>query len=220
VCGRPIWRASLAAIGATFPALCACSSAAEYTIDSAHTVITFELRSLGTAQRGVFNGATGTVTLDSEAGSGRIDIVIDARSVEARGEAMEKFVRGPAMLNVGVHPEIAYRAERVIFVEGKPARIEGELTLLGVTRGVPLAVTRYDCTKQVFPPRQRCSMIATTSFRRSAFGMTRYLVIANDEVKLAIHAEGVRIPSDDAPPDPILSARSWQPMARVERSPQ
>jgi polyisoprenoid-binding protein YceI len=190
---RPSYpRSGLVALGAALLLLCSCSSAAEYAIDPDRTGVTFEMRSLGIVHRGKFNGAAGAVTLDADAGVGRIDIVIDARSVDAGGKRMDSFVRGPALLNVEKHPEIIYRARRVVFVGDGLARIDGELTLLGVTWAVPLAVTRFECANQA-SPQQRCSMIATASFRRSAFGMTRYRLIANDEVRLAIHAEGVRI---------------------------
>jgi polyisoprenoid-binding protein YceI len=186
--GRPIWRVSLAAVAVTLLWPGSRSSAAEYAIDPASTLVTFEMQSLRAAQRGEFKRAGGTVMLDSTTGSGRIDIVIDARSVQASTAAMTKFVRGPAMLNTGAHPEIAYRSARVVFADGKPSRIEGELTLLGVTRVVPLAVTYYDCTSE-----QRCSMVATANVKRSAFGMNRYLMFASDEVKLAIQAQSVLI---------------------------
>jgi polyisoprenoid-binding protein YceI len=168
------------------------SIATEYVLDPARTGVRFEMRSLGTVQRGEFNQAAGSVTLDSQSGSGQLDIVLDARSVEAGSPAVESFLRGPALLDVGNHPEILYRAKNLTFVDGGLARIEGELTLLGITLPVPLAVTRHDCTSQD-SPLQRCFMVAVASFKRSAFGMTRYRMFADDEVKLEIHAEGVRL---------------------------
>ena len=161
-------------------------------IDPARTGVRFEMRSLGTVQRGEFNQAAGTVALDTQSGSGRLDIVIDAQSIEAGSGAVERFLRGPALLDVGNHPEILYRAKNMTFVDGGLARIEGELTLLGITLPVPLAVTRHDCTSQD-SPLQRCFMVAVASFKRSAFGMTRYQMFADDEVKLEIRAEGVRM---------------------------
>ena len=50
---------------------------------TSRTLVTFEMRSLGTTQRGEFNRATGTVTLDSAEERGEIDILIDARSLKA-----------------------------------------------------------------------------------------------------------------------------------------
>lgn len=155
-------------------------------------MVAFEVRYLGFArERGEFNSATGTVALDARAGNGQVDIVIDARSLVAGNGAKERFLRGRGLLNVDRFPEILYRAERVIFAGEEPERIEGELTLLGVKRSVPLTVTRYDCGRESLSFRQRCTMYASATFSRSAFGMTGYSAITSDEVKLAIQAEGV-----------------------------
>jgi polyisoprenoid-binding protein YceI len=180
---RHSWLAGLLALGAALAHTG--SQATEYTIDPARTLVSFEMRSLGTIQRGEFGRAAGSVILDSGQERGELAIVIDARSLKAGSEATARFVRGPAMLNTEVHPQIQYRAQRFVFTGGRPARIEGELTLLGVTRSVALDVSRYDCIDE------RCAIVATANLKRSAFGMTRYLMFASDEVKLAIQAEGV-----------------------------
>lgn len=185
---RHAWLPTLIALTAIF--WHASADAAEFTIDPTRTVVSFEMRGLGTTQRGEFNRAAGTVMLDSAEERGAIDIVIDARSLKASSEAAAKFVRGPSMLNTAVHPEIAYRARRIVFDEGRPMRIEGELTLLGVTRAVALEISSYDCQGEV---DQRCAIVATASVKRSAFGMTRFMMLASDDVKLAIQAEGVSI---------------------------
>jgi polyisoprenoid-binding protein YceI len=184
---RYSWLAGLFALAAL--SWHASSHATEFTLDPTRTLVSFEMRSLGTTQRGEFNRAAGTVLLDSAEARGELDIVIDARSLKAGSEATAKFVRGPSMLNTAVHPQIAYRAHRIVFSAGRPVRIEGELTMLGVTRAVALDVSSYDCTGQL---DQRCAIAATASLKRSAFGMTRYMLFASDDVKLAIQAEGVR----------------------------
>jgi polyisoprenoid-binding protein YceI len=179
---RHSWLAGLLALGALLSHTN--SGATEYTIDPARTLVSFEMRSLGTIQRGEFSRAAGTVELDCDEERGALAIVIDARSLKARSEATTKFVRGPSMLNTEAHPQIEYRAQRIVFAGGRPARIEGELTLLGVTRSVALDVSSYDCIDE------RCAIAATANVKRSAFGMTRYMMFASDEVKLAIQAEG------------------------------
>ena len=173
-------------------------TAAEYAIDPARTVVSFEVRNAGfSVQRGRLHGAIGTVGLDPKAGSGWIDIVVDARSIETGSKVMESFLRGKGLLNVEQYPEISYKAERVVFAYGEPQRIEGELTLLGVTRPVPLTVSEYACTPRVLLVRQRCMIDANATFKRSEFGMTRYTTFNSDEVKLAIRAEGVWPPTLD-----------------------
>lgn len=185
---RHAWLAALIGIGALLSH--SRTGATEFTLDPSRTVVAFEMRSLGTLQRGEFRHTAGTVVLDSEEERGELDIVIDARSLQASNQATAKFVRGPSMLDTATHPEIAYRAQRIVFSQGKPARIEGELTLLGVTRAVPLQVSSYDCDDSS-ESGERCAIVATANVKRSAFGMTRYMLFASDDVKLAIQAEGV-----------------------------
>jgi polyisoprenoid-binding protein YceI len=185
---RHAWIAALLGLGALLSHFRA--GATEFTLDPRRTVVAFEMRSMGTLQRGEFRHTAGTVTLDSAAERGELAIVIDARSLRASSAATTNFVRGPSMLNTAAHPEIAYRAQHIVFLDGKPARIEGELTLLGVTRSVPLQVSSYDCDDESVGG-ERCAIVATASVKRSAFGMTRYMLFASDDVKLAIQAEGV-----------------------------
>ena len=178
------WLAALLGIGGLL--VHARSDATEYTLDPERTVVSFEMRSMGALQRGEFSRTAGTVVLDATHESGELDIVIDARSLRASSAATVKFVRGPSMLNTEAHPEIAYRAQRIVFTHGKPSRIDGELTLLGTTRAVPLQISRYHCEVE------RCAIVASASVKRSAFGMTRYRLFASDDVQLAILAEGIR----------------------------
>lgn len=185
---RHSWLPGLLAVGALLPQ--ARAGATEYTLDPARTVVTFEMRSMGSLQRGEFKQTAGTVMLDSAEQRGELDIVIDARSLRTSTEATARFVRGPSMLDTEAHPEIAYKARHIVFSHGKPARIEGELTLLGVTRAVPLQVSSYDCDDAAVQG-ERCALVATASVKRSAFGMTRYMLFASDDVQLAIQAEGV-----------------------------
>ena len=191
---RYSWLASLIPLAAML--WHARSYATEFTLDPTRTLVSFEMRSMGTTQRGEFDRAAGTVMLDSTEERGELDIVIDARSLKAASEVTARFVRGPAMLNTAMHPEIAYRAQHILFAYGRPTRIVGELTLLGVTRTVALDVSSYDCTGQL---EQRCAIVASASVKRSAFGMTRYMLFASDDVKLAIQAEGVSRSTPDCP---------------------
>ena len=189
---RTIWLTAIFVFAAMAATPRVQAAAAEYTIDPARTLVSFEVKNLAgiASQRGKFNGATGSVALDAEDQSGRVDIVIDARSLEAGNAAIEQFMRGQSLLNVEQYPEITFKAARIQFQNGEPHRIEGELTLRGITRALSLTVTDYGCQ------RSRCTMTAVANFKRSDFGMTRYLTFTSNEVTLAIRTEG-QIPRAD-----------------------
>jgi polyisoprenoid-binding protein YceI len=186
---KSLWLMTLLSLAAPLLSAHASASTTEYTIDPDKTVVSFEVKRLGfSRQSGEFGNVAGTVAMDAEAGLGSIEIAVDTRSVRADSETMESFLRGPGVLNVERYAEIAYKAQHVVFAGGKPERIDGELTLLGVTRPVTLTVERYICAApQTASGHQVCKLDATATFKRSEFGMDRYLAVVSDEVKLAIH---------------------------------
>jgi polyisoprenoid-binding protein YceI len=165
-------------------------TAARYTIDSARTVVSFEVRSFGFLRhRGRFRKSSGSVSLNPQADEGKFDVVIDARSIQAGNDAELKIMRGAGFLNIEKFPEISYKSEHVSFYDGEPIRVDGELTLVGVTHPVPLRVNSYHCTDPVDLELRRCMIDATAIFRRSEFGITGSMPLAGDKVRLAIHAE-------------------------------
>jgi len=170
--------------------------AERYTLDSARTVVSFEVRSFGIfKQHGRFGKSVGSVSLDSQADDGTFDVVIDARTIQAGSDARLRIMRGAGFLNVEKFPEISYKAQHVIFNDGVPIRVQGELTLLGVTHPVPLKVSAYHCTVPAGANLRRCTMDAAAIFKRSEFGMTGSMPLAGDRIRLAIHAEATADPS-------------------------
>ena len=173
----------------------------EFVIDPNHTYATFEVRHLGiSTQRGRFNHTAGKVTRDAGAEHGNVDINIDARTIDTGSEAMEKLLRGDDFFNVEKFPDIAFHSQTVVFAEGKPASIDGNLTLLGTTRPVTLTVTGYACTRLPFLVKTTCGLDAVTTIRRSEFGMASLQKFVGDEVKLYIQAEAVRQEQPQPPP--------------------
>jgi polyisoprenoid-binding protein YceI len=185
-------RGTTAGLGALLLLASGTSLAAEYAIDPERTEVSFQFQTLGTVQRGEFGEARGAVALEAESGSTRIDIAIDAGSVDTGSVGLNAVMKSADMLDVRDHPEIVYRAKRVDFVDGVPRRVDGELTLRGVTRSVPLSVTAFSCTDPRVAGPERCALAATANFKRSSFGMTRYRFFGNDEVSLEVRAEGIR----------------------------
>jgi polyisoprenoid-binding protein YceI len=180
------WKSLLATIVVTG---CAQSVAAPtaYVIDSARTTVSFEVKRLGFPRSGEFTSVAGSVVLDAAANSGSVEFAVDSRSIRAGSEPEENFLRGPGVLNVEEHAEIAYKAGNIVFANGRPLRIDGTLTLRGITRAVPLHVVGYACPIDLVPGRGKCVLDAIAVFKRSEFGMTRYRGIISDDVKLSIH---------------------------------
>jgi polyisoprenoid-binding protein YceI len=175
---------------AVFPALAAADT---YIIDSRHTFPSFEISHLGfSVQRGRFNKTTGQFTLDTDKKTGSIHAVIDAASIDTGLEELEAHLRKDDFFNVAKYPTITYDADRLVFEGDRPVRAEGNLTLLGVTRPVPLALDHFHCGLNPIQMKYVCGANATGTLKRGDFGMTKYLPMVGDEVRIVIQVEGFR----------------------------
>jgi polyisoprenoid-binding protein YceI len=71
------------------------------------------------------------------------------------------------------------------------ATVFGELTLLGVTQPVTLAVNDINCGEHPMNGAYTCGFTATGVLKRSDFGMDYGIPAIGDEVTLRIQAEAV-----------------------------
>jgi len=147
--------------------------AATYTIDPAHTYPSFEADHFGglSTWRGKFNSTTGKVTLDKAAGTGSVDITVDASSVDFGLDKLNEVARGPELFDVSKYPKATYKGQLTDFVNGAPTKVKGQLTLHGVTRPVDLSIQSLKCVPHPMFKRELCGADALASFKRDEFGM-------------------------------------------------
>lgn len=165
-------------------------AAETYTIDARHTFPSFEVSHLGfSIQRGRFNKTSGTFTLDPAAKSGSIDISIDASSIDTGLAELEKHMQGEDFFDTAKYPTITFKSKSLQFDGDKLAGADGDFTLLGVTKPVHLTVDHFRCAPHPMTKKAMCGANATTTIKRSEFGMTKYVPAVGDEVKIAIQVE-------------------------------
>jgi polyisoprenoid-binding protein YceI len=170
-------------------------------VESAHTFPAFRVAHLDiSTQRGRFDRTTGRIVLDPDARSGTVDIDIDAQSVSTGNPKLDAALRGEDFFDVARHPRIAFRSTRIEFEGREPSRIEGELTLLGVTLPVALKAERFNCTRKPFLVRLTCGADLTGVISRSSFGMKSFAAFVGDEVRLDIQVEAVKEEKAAEPP--------------------
>lgn len=164
----------------------------DFLIDPAHTYPSFEVSHLGiSTQRGRFNSTKGRIVLDRKAGTGTIEIVIDASTVSTGNAMLDAVLKSEDFFNVERFPEMTFRAPSIVFEGGEPKRASGAFTMVGVTRPVELSVLRFACTRLPFFVRLTCGADVVASLKRSEFGVTAFSFFVGDEVRLAIQVEAV-----------------------------
>jgi len=168
-----------------------------YTIDARHTFPSFEVNHLGfSTQRGRFNTTRGKIVLDRQAKTGSVDITLETASVDTGLDKLEEHLRGADFFNSTQHPFMTFRAGKLAFNGDALSKVEGEITLLGVTRPLNLGVTHFRCGIHPMLKREVCGADLAGSLKRSEFGMKYGLPAVGDDVRLLIQVEAI---NDKAP---------------------
>lgn len=145
-----------------------------YKIDPPHTYPSFEADHMGglSTWRGKFNKSEGTVTLDKQAGAGTVDVVIDTTSIDFGLDAMNEHANKPDLFDTAKYPTATYKGKLAGFNDGVPGKVEGELTLHGVTRPLELTINKFKCMPHPMLKREVCGADASASFQRDQFGIS------------------------------------------------
>jgi polyisoprenoid-binding protein YceI len=145
---------------------------AEYKVDPNHTYPSFVADHMGLDNwRGKFNSTSGTILLDKQKGEGSVELSIDPASIDYGLDALNDWAKGPHLFDVAKYPTATYTGKLVGFHDGGPSRVEGELTLHGVTKPVALDIDRFKCVPHPILKRERCGAEAKGSIRRDEFGL-------------------------------------------------
>ena len=166
-----------------------------YSMDPAHSGPEFEFKHLGvTTQTGRFDRAQGTIVLDRDARTGSVSYEVDAGSINM-GKGSEGTLSPAARLfEVGKYPRISFKSSQLIF-DGNNAvtGAHGDLTLLGVTRPLTVAVEHFKCTVNPMNRKKLCAGEISATVKRSEWGMVRYIPGISDEVKVRVPVEAYKV---------------------------
>ena len=167
--------------------------AATYNIDPSHTYPSFEADHMGLSMwRGKFDKTSGTVTMDRAAKTGALDVTIQADSIDFGFEKMNAHAKGTDMFNIEKFPTISYKSNHFKFDGEQLVGVEGELTMLGVTKPVSLKVDRFKCIMHPRYKREVCGANAIAEFKRTDFGLNYGTPAFAPEVRLAIQIEAIK----------------------------
>jgi polyisoprenoid-binding protein YceI len=190
-CHASAWAGALLALAcAVVPAAAA---PVTYRVDPTATVARFSVLHLGVIPaHGRFAQISGRVVLDAEAAAGSIDLDIDAASVDTGFRLRDAFVRGENMFDAERHPLVRFRSTRLVFSGHRLARVEGALTLRGITRPVVLTVASLMCAAPSGGARDSCDAEAHGTILRREFDMDFAWPLIGDEVDLDFQIRATR----------------------------
>lgn len=188
---HPFFKA--VAIATTFTASAAFAQSATYVLDTMHTFSRFSYNHLGlSTQSHRFDKTTGTVVFDKAAKSGSVDVVIDMTSVNTGSTVFNGHIQGEGFFDTAKFPTATFKSTKVNFEGDKPASVEGNLTINGVTKPVTLKVTSFVSTTHPMNKKEVVGADATVTIKRTEFNAGKYAPYVGDDVTITVGLEAVK----------------------------
>ena len=167
-------------------------AAANWRIDPARTHIAFAIDAVGYPRtHGQFRQFAGRVSVDLDhPDRSSVAFHVQSQSVDVGSPSFDDYMRSVAFLDAAHYPSIDFVSKSVQKVDDHTVRVNGDLTLLGVTR--PLSVD-VEVQRAAGGGGGRLDFLAKTSIDRLAFGMDSGFPLVSREVELVISSEAVEL---------------------------
>ncbi len=164
-----------------------------YTVDGTHTYPRFSYSHFGlSTQLSKFNKTTGTLVLDKAAKTGSVDVVIDMKSVETGFSVFNGHIQGEDFLDTTKFPTATFKSTKVVFEGDKPAAVEGNLTIKGVTKPVTLKVTHFVNMDHPMLKKPAIGADASVVIKRTDFNAGKYAPYVGDDVTITLSVEAIK----------------------------
>jgi len=174
-------------------------TAGTYALDASHSQVGFAVRHLMVSKtRGRFSDFAGTIEIGENPLDSSVDVTIQAASIDTRDEQRDGHLRSGDFFDAEAHPTLTYKSRSVRPAGGDGQYIvDGDLTIKGVTRPVPLELTFEGGATDPWGG-VRAGFSARAELDREAFGLSWNQaletggVLVGKKVTIEIEAEAVK----------------------------
>jgi polyisoprenoid-binding protein YceI len=173
-------------------------STGTFVLDKSHTEVGFIARHLMVSKvRGRFTDFEGTIVVADDPSESSVEVIIQAASINTNDENRDKHVRTNDFLSTDEFPALTFRSTKVELSSGGDWKLNGDLTVRGVTRPIVLDV-QFEGVIQDPWGNQRLGFTASGEIDRNDFGVSFNAAletggfVVSPKVKLEIEAEAVR----------------------------
>ena len=171
--------------------------AGTWTIDPSHSEVGFSVRHMVVSKvRGRFTGVSGTIVTAADPVQSTATAEIDLTSIDTSNAQRDDHLRSADFFEVETYPTMTYRSTGIRRA-GDDFVVDGELTLKGVTKNVPLKLELGGFGPDAYGGT-RAGFTATGELSRSDFGVSFNAVIegsggavVGDKITLQLEIEAV-----------------------------
>ena len=174
------------------PASVANAEAEKYVLDPSHSQVIFNYNHLGfSTTYGMFSGFEGEIMFDAaDPANSSVRVAIPLMSMNTGWEKREQAFMSDEFFAAAEGDMVTFTSTDVEVTGEKTGLITGDLTLNGVTKSVVLDA-RLNQKAEAHPMNNRpwLGFDATTTLKRSDFGVDKFAPYVSDEVQVMISIE-------------------------------
>lgn len=158
-----------------------------YATDPSHTLVGWKVSHFGFNDYfGQFGDVRGTLTLDpANPSRSVVDITVPVSGLATASSGLTAHMQRADFFDMANHPEVRF-VSTAVEANGDRAVIAGNLTIRGVTRPVILSARFSGAGTNPYNRKDTVGFHATTTIKRSDFGMTYGVPLVSDDVELTI----------------------------------
>ena len=174
--------------------------ASTWVIDPAHTSAQFAVKHMVISTvRGTMGKVTGSLNLDDQdATKSTLEATVDATGIDTREAKRDAHLRSPEFLDTAQYPAITFKSTKITKVANDHYKVDGDLTIRGVTKPVTLDVEGSPTPLKDPFGNTKIGGVAKTKFNRKDFGvnwsktMDNGGLVVGDDVDVTIDVELVQ----------------------------
>jgi polyisoprenoid-binding protein YceI len=129
---------------------------------------------------------------DADMPKSAVQVTVDTHSLKMMDRQQADMLKDSDFFDVDRFPQMTFRSEKVERTGAETLKIDGFLTLRGVTRPMTLDVTVSDRKPNAAPGALYARVRAKGTIKRSDFGMTKYVDLVGDNVEIIISTDAWR----------------------------
>ena len=171
--------------------------AATWAIDPVHSEVGFSVRHMMVSKvRGRFTSFSGEIVTAEDPTQSSVTAEIDLSSINTGQEQRDEHIKSADFFEVETYPTMTYRSTGIKAEDGEYL-LEGDLTLKGVTRNVPLKLEVHGFSQDPYGG-YRAGFTATGEINRRDFNISFNAPMANggvvvaDKIQLQLEIEAVK----------------------------
>ena len=164
-----------------------------YKIDPNHTSVVASWSHFGFSNPiANFGDAEGSITYDpANVGASKVEVILPLSGLDSHVAKFDEHLRSADFFDAEKFPTITFKSTKVEAAGDKKLRVTGNLTIKGITKPVVLDTTINKIGEQPMAKRAAAGFDATTTIKRSDFGVDKYVPNVSDNVTLRITTEAV-----------------------------